>query len=183
MQGNRAFIAIDIPSEIRQKITEATRGLNGREVRQVPEEQMHVTLFFFEQIEDDQISKVIEVLTCAKIEPFNMTMKGAGVFTPSRPRVIFVDIKEVKELKRMHSILKQELRAAGLPLEDREFAPHLTVGRIKKSDREIEEKLLLFLEQNEAKEFGSFECREIKLIKSALNGESPIHETVFVRKF
>lgn len=103
-------------------------------VRWVRPEQMHITLKFLGDVEDereDDITNALEALTAEK--PFMFNLAGVGAFPDKRrPRVIWTGIvngkDEVTDLAKRVDDLLFERRFAR---EDRAFSAHVTVGRIK----------------------------------------------------
>jgi 2'-5' RNA ligase len=58
--------------------------------------------------------------------------------------------------------------------EEKEFSPHLTIGRIK--EKIDAEPLSKFMEKNAMTEFGGFTADHISMMKSTLRRSGPIYE-------
>lgn len=178
----RAFIAVDVPGEIKKSIIAATHLLEGDYIRPVRPEQMHITLFFFERINDEQAERVKELLDAVDGKGFDLSLDGFGAFTPQRPHIIYVNVSDNGILSEIYESMKEGIRRAGLDVELRPFTPHLTVGRVKRQDRHTAIEIKDFINEHSVDRFGSYRCSEIKLIKSTLTSEGPVHEVLFARK-
>jgi 2'-5' RNA ligase len=78
------------------------------------------------------VSSAVDAAT-AGIEPFDMTVHGAGAFpSPRRPSVVWVGIEADERLAGLQAKIEAALESIGFPREDRPFAPHLTIGRAKR---------------------------------------------------
>lgn len=135
----RSFIAIPLPDRIRENIA----GIQDRlkpalpDVRWVRPEALHLTLHFFGDLDDDSLAKAAAVMVSIErlFPPFPMTLGGVGAFpSPHRARVFWLGVESGK-LAGLHATLQQHLRKAGFPCEEREFRPHITLGRSRGGTR------------------------------------------------
>jgi 2'-5' RNA ligase len=67
----------------------------------------------------------------AGIAPFRIGIGGLGVFPPQgAPRVLWLGLTDgVREMNELHRAAAARVAVLGIPLEDRAFRPHLTIGR------------------------------------------------------
>ena len=136
----RLFIAIDMNAAVlervaalQKKLREAT-GLRGGQVTWVRPEHMHLTLKFLGPVEDNDVSRVCATVqeTAARYEAFELTCQGVGVF--GRPaRVVWAGVDGGTALKGMQRELDERFTQAGWAAENRAFAAHLTLCRVKSS--------------------------------------------------
>jgi 2'-5' RNA ligase len=133
----RTFIAIELPEEIKAAIAALQAELRRAraEVSWTKPENLHLTLKFLGEIEEQRIGQIESacIETAAAAAPFTLSLTGAGVFPhASRPRVLWVGLAgEVEKVKLLQSDLDERLARAGFEREARAFQPHLTAGRIK----------------------------------------------------
>ncbi len=179
----RAFIAVKIPDGIKDNIAGLASGLEDKNIRLVGKEQFHITLFFFDSISAENILAIGKLLENLEIKSFPISLRGVGVFTPEKPHVLFVEIDDNGMLSSIHDGLKWGIANLGLNIEDRAFAPHLTIARVKDTNEETISKVKKFVDENNGKDFGSFACDCIKLIKSTLTSEGPLYEELFSKSF
>ncbi len=65
--------------------------------------------------------------------PFDAVLRGVGVFpNPRRPSVIWAGFESAEDdAAALHSIAERAACAIGLDPESRQFAPHVTLGRVR----------------------------------------------------
>jgi RNA 2',3'-cyclic 3'-phosphodiesterase len=175
----RAFIAIELPDEIRagigqaQAATRAT-GLRGAWVRP---ENIHLTLKFLGDIGSAEIETIAETIAeaCKLYEPFQLTVRGMGVFPGAdRPRVLWVGVGgQVDVLEKLQHSLAQQLAGCGYPDEKRRFSAHLTIARFKGSV--ATQVLLQAIQAQAAFETQAFVAREIILFQSVLKPSGAVY--------
>ncbi len=99
-----------------------------------------------------------------------------GVFpTEARPRVLWVGLRgELDALRRLHAQIARETAAWG-EREEREFHPHLTLGRVK-SVRPAEVRAIApALERVNAGDLGSWRVERVDLMRSQLSQTGATH--------
>jgi 2'-5' RNA ligase len=142
----RCFIAIEIPSEIKSAMVELQNDLRsaGADVAWTNPDNIHLTLKFLGEIDKKLISEVEQVChaTIADLSPFTLSINGTGVFpNPRHPRVLWVGLGgEIERLEQLQERLDQRLVAIGFDDEEKDYQPHLTVGRIR-SNKNLRELL------------------------------------------
>jgi 2'-5' RNA ligase len=96
---------------------------------------MHITLAFLGWTPDDQLDAVIAAARAATTgqRAFDLAFAGAGRFPASgRPRVAWLGVGEgAGPLATLAAGVAAELRERGLQFDDRPFAPHLTLARVR----------------------------------------------------
>lgn len=175
----RAFISFDLGAlpelvEIENSIKDTKADL-----KLVEPENIHLTLKFLgdtdESIVDDTeniMRKVIE-----GIEPFEIVLKGLGVFPNlNYMRVIWVGIENAERLAKIAKRLDIELERLEFKREKRKFSPHITLGRVK--SQRNKELLQHLLKENVKREFTRVVVDNIRLKKSILTSKGPEYTTV-----
>jgi len=98
MSSVRAFLAIPLPRQLQESIhciqTELQASIT--EARWTIPDNLHLTLHFFGEIEQETLEKlkvsVLSVKGCQR--PFQVGVKGLGAFPdPHRPRVIWLGLE------------------------------------------------------------------------------------------
>jgi RNA 2',3'-cyclic 3'-phosphodiesterase len=131
----RAFLAIEIPAEIQQKLKTLVMPLSrqpGQAVRWVKAENVHLTLKFFGDTEKARLEKLNGCLQrgLAGHLPFQLQVGGFGAFPNfNRPRVFWCGLSQAPELNALLEVVENVTAANGFPAENRPFSPHLTLGR------------------------------------------------------
>jgi len=134
----RAFIAIELPDEVRRGLSRLRRELQRDEhrfVKWVDPEAIHLTLKFLGNIPSRRVTEIARAIEVAAkaTAPFELDVSGLGVFPNLRQvRVLWVGIGgEVDRLKELQRGIDTELTALGFAREDRAFVPHLTLARVR----------------------------------------------------
>ena len=135
MSSVRAFLAIPLPRQLQESIRVIQTELQASiaEARWTRPENLHLTLHFFGEIEQETLEKlkvsVLSVKGCQR--PFQVEVKGLGAFPdPYRPRVIWLGLKPRGQLEQLHRATEPCLSQAGLTTDSRPYSPHLTIGRL-----------------------------------------------------
>jgi len=169
----RCFIAIEIPAAVRENLSRAQELCARSNVRVswVPAENLHLTLAFLGDVVESTLEPLRAGLDAAAADvlPFSMRVKGAGTFgRPGFPRVAWAGIEgPPTELQRVHVGLKALLDGLGIPQEDRPFAPHITLGRVKGPDKGGALTSALASIKNDA--FGDFLVDRLLIMRSHLD--------------
>jgi 2'-5' RNA ligase len=128
----RLFVALDIPEAIRTRIAQFQRGLQALapDVRWVSTESFHITLKFIGEVPAAQLDAFKNALTRVKACPFNVAFRGYGFFPTARSaRVLWVGIEAPQQLQQLATSVDQATHTLGIPREERELKPHLTLAR------------------------------------------------------
>ncbi len=174
----RIFIAIKVEAggEM-QRMTANLKALLGSEsIKWVDIGNMHVTLAFLGDTEEERIGSLAGVVKdkCAGFGDFEFTIKGTGVFRNFRdPRVIYAGINKQEELIRLGELLINALREEGFDLDDKPFRPHITLGRIK-NFRDIQNLKQVLGKYCDA-ELQTVSVNEVILFESILKQTGPVY--------
>ena len=78
----RCFIGIDLPVEATKEIERLQKIIKPHFVgKTTSSENLHLTLKFLGEIEDDILNEIKKRLSSIKYHPFELTLKGIGVFS------------------------------------------------------------------------------------------------------
>jgi RNA 2',3'-cyclic 3'-phosphodiesterase len=140
--------------------------------------RVHLTLRFIGEV-DGTAAAVIQAALAPPltVAPFEMTISGLGVFPPrGAPRVVWARISEGQaSLHDAASEVNARLRSAGLAGEDRPFAPHLTLARIRVPAGLRPDALF---EGFEGEVIGRQRVDAITLVESTLSPRGPSYRSV-----
>ena len=173
----RTFIAIDLPAEIRRKITQLQDLLKPTtaQVRWTRPEGLHLTLKFIGEIPPDKVEEITDRLASIRVPaPLSITVRGAGYFPNERsPRVIWVGMDGGSDLPALAAQVEEALVPLGIQKENRSFAGHLTLGRLKVPGKipAVQE----VLRRQGPLEFGSFSADEFFLYESQLSPSGSVY--------
>jgi RNA 2',3'-cyclic 3'-phosphodiesterase len=168
----RTFIAIELPSEIKSALASLQTELRraGADVSWTRPENIHLTLKFLGEVDERRIGEVekVCVASATEFQPFTLSLNETGVFPNARqPRILWAGLAgEIEKTVEMRKRLDDGLSLIGFEREEKDFRPHLTIGRVK-SNRKIRE--LLALAGARQVPTLSFVVTEIVLMKSELH--------------
>ncbi len=138
MNAIRAFIAIKIPEDIQDKLGAIQQKLqqSAVHVSWVRSGNIHLTLKFLGNIQEDRIPKILSSLeeSVKTSSPFQLQVGYAGAFPNIRyPRVIWIGVTDDENgsLKTLQKELESRLAKLGFKKEKGRFQPHLTLGRVR----------------------------------------------------
>jgi 2'-5' RNA ligase len=184
--SKRLFIAVELNDAIKHRIQEAQsllKTIRGK-VGWTKPEQMHLTLKFLGNVDEEKIPAVLEGMNRAVSEAaaFHVDIEGLGAF-PSQGRinVLWVGIKPNSSLAELHKCLEDEMSAIGFEREEREFSPHLTLGRVREAFDGLACRKLL--EQHRAFPVGGQVVDRIILFSSELNPTGAVYSIISCTKF
>jgi 2'-5' RNA ligase len=183
MEKIRSFIAIELPGELKQALTELQRKFKSAgslPVKWVDPGNIHLTLKFLGDIDAADTSKIITALEEAVrgLPPFNLEVRGLGVFpNMSRIQIIWVGLYgDLGKLSQLQKRIETSLKPLGFPPEARPFSPHLTLARVRDFAHPDErQKLGKLISAASFEEKYAINVNAINLMKSQLTREGPIY--------
>lgn len=126
----RLFIAIELPAELKQALGKLRCDLP--DARWVPAEQMHLTLAFLGEMEEENAWRLRAELARIQLPPFTLALTGTGCFPHrQRPRVLWVGLAPEARLAQLAAAVQGAILACGLPVEERLFSAHITLARLR----------------------------------------------------
>lgn len=178
----RLFIGIAVPENLKQKILLSQQRLASlADIRLVEPENLHFSLKFLGEVDEDRVKEIREVLASVeqKFSAFTLAIAGIGAFpSAGSARVVWAGcFSGAKELEALAGFIDSELAKAGFLAEQKPFRAHLTLGRIGLAEKNP--KLQKFISENKEKEFGSFKVSKISLIQSKLSPHGPTYAEIF----
>ncbi len=173
----RAFIAIPLPKEVISDCKDLEHKLKntGVKMKLVEPENLHITLKFLGNIDENTVNRIKEILDSIKSEPFKAKTSFVGCFpNPDFIRVVWLGV-ESKEIESIQRDIDKELEKLGFDRE-RNFVPHITLARVKeKPNKKLKE--LIGMRVNK-----EFEVDRILLMKSTLTRGGPIYDVIYEKK-
>src|SRR5271168_5162127 len=167
----RLFVAFDVPEDVRAALGELMGRLKPKfssGARWVRPEEMHVTLKFIGHVETERLGAIQAALATVEwTGPAEMHFRGARFFPSERfPRVLACEVEASTNTAELAGKIDRALVPLGIPAEGREFAPHLTLARLK--SREDTADLLRAAPEMAARDFGAARETEFHLMESFL---------------
>jgi 2'-5' RNA ligase len=183
MEPIRAFIAIELPSQIKAALSQLQDNLKtskSASVKWVDPEGIHLTLKFLGNVDEAEIPALNKALSEAVrgVAPFYLELGEPGAFpSPQAPRVVWIGVGgEIEPLRTLHNNTDRVLTPLGFPSEKRAFSPHLTLGRVREETLPGERRRLG--ENVAALKTGakpSFKVESLSLMRSRLTREGAVY--------
>jgi 2'-5' RNA ligase len=180
MARTRTFIAIDPGKEIRARLVALQEqfGRTDAEVKWVERDNLHVTLLFLGEVDERDLPAVCRAVgeAAGTQLAFAMSIEKASCFgSPRRPRTLWAGVGAgAQEVCALHDALEEVLLQLGCyRREDRQYTPHITLGRVK-SDRPAD-KLAAALARQAGWKGGETKVREVHVMGSELTPQGPVY--------
>ena len=167
----RVFIAVEISNaDILKKIQRFQENLQI-DVKPTKINQIHFTLQFLGEIDEEKCEKVKDLLRTITFSQFNLSLKEVGGFPNLKnPRIsgIGPDKEGAEKLIKITNEIEMKLTSLGFE-KNKKFKPHLTIFRVKHKIDDIS----LQMKEYETIEFGTQIITKIKLKRSILSPKGP----------
>ena len=186
MEQVRSFIAIELPEEIKQGLSQLEAQLKlGKQssVKWVDPYSVHLTLKFLGNVPVNKIGDITRAIEDAVhgVSPFHLEVKDLGVFPNlRRVQVVWVGVSgQLDRLCQLQQRIESNLAPLGFAPESRRFTPHLTLARVRDWAPPDERQRFGQLIANARFETDyTFEVEAISLMKSQLTREGAIYSQI-----
>lgn len=172
MKTRRLFVSIDLPTSIEKVLVDLDPRIRG--VRWIPGAQMHLTLGFFPEVQEDVELALHEKLNAIEFRAFVLPVEGLGTF-PAKgpPKIIWIGVGPGHpHLFQLHKRVQEAALAVGLEADLRPWHPHVTLARCHDVPGGA---LRKFLKSNVDLDAGMFRVDAFHLYCSELTPAGPIH--------
>ncbi|KAA5802421.1 RNA 2',3'-cyclic phosphodiesterase [Alkalicaulis satelles] len=126
----RVFAALPVDDSVAGRIAPLQKGVPGAAWR--PQENFHVTLAFFGELEEPVISELDTELGRIRQAPFEWMFQGAGHFGKAEPDSLWLGVAANPALNGLAKACVQAARRAGVEPERRVYTPHLTLAYLRR---------------------------------------------------
>jgi 2'-5' RNA ligase len=183
----RAFIAIELPPDIQDCLelisTQLKVQLGEKVVRWVPVENIHLTLKFLGDVSEKNLDVLQEIINAeaASQKKMEISIGRMGAFPKiRRPRVIWIGVESPPELLALQRSIEARTTRVGYPPDEREFSPHLTLGRVSRTASPSDvRKIGEILNASPVGFLGAAWVQAVHLFKSDLQPSGAIYSKMF----
>jgi 2'-5' RNA ligase len=137
----RLFVAINFNEEIKDYLTSAIQELKKASSggNFTHRENLHLTLVFLGELNPDKVGEIKSAMNRVGASPFQLSFSGFGRFKRRGGDIHWAGVEKNQGLTAIQKKLAFELETAGFALEDREYSPHMTLGReVRLSDPSVD---------------------------------------------
>ena len=134
----RLFVAIYFSKEIEEELTKIQTKLSQIGVK--PNKNIHMTLKFLGEVEENDIEKIKVSLSKIKFTKFKIKLTNLSYFSPKQIRIVYCDV----ETNNCLNELANEIDKATAHIKSQtKFKSHITINRVKnlKNKKEFIDKL------------------------------------------
>lgn len=190
----RAFLAVELPSDLREALATIQQDLKRRLERAVDHQtkiswvqpaSIHLTLKFLGDMPEASIESLhmaIEQVASAH-RAIHIPLERLGAFPrPPQPRVLWTGPSESWEqgedalrLAALHRAVEDCCQAVGFATEGRPLSPHLTLARIKEGERQVGQALAQSGAMDHPVRIGTLPVGAIVLMKSELRPTGSVY--------
>ena len=176
----RAFLAIRPADEVIEQLLElqSTLGDAGADVRWVARDALHLTVHFLGDVREHELPEIERGLRegLHALAPFDVECRDLGLFpNQKRPRVVWVGLSG-DGIVRLAESVETVLSPLGFPPEERDFTPHITLGRMRSARGT--EGLVRALKTHAELGFGTSRIEQIILYKSQLRSDGSVYTPI-----
>jgi len=171
----RCFIALELPREAINRIKEVQDLIKKKKYfygKFTEPENLHLTLKFLGEIDDEKIEEVKRRLKKIMIKEFEARLGEIGFFSQKFLKIIWVKL-EGKSVFELQKLVDENLE--GLFDKEVRFMSHITIARVKKVLRKKD--LIDYIKNIKIKDL-RFRVKEFILKESELTKEGPIYADV-----
>jgi RNA 2',3'-cyclic 3'-phosphodiesterase len=170
----RLFFAIPLPHGARHALARLRSDVG--EARWVGTDQLHLTVRFLGEVDEDVARRVIARVEAAALPSLRLAIRRVGVFgSRAKARVLFAAVEPPEPLGSLARTIEACVRAVGLAPEQRPFLPHVTLARFTRSEPA---RLAAFLERHAELALEPFDVPALVLYRSTLGASGATHQVL-----
>lgn len=187
MDDLRLFIAIEMDDALRKEMKRVQKQLQDARalsfVRWVAPQNIHLTLKFLGNTKQAQVPMLTAALErpARNIAPFQLTARGLGCFpNMRRPNNVWVGLEgDLQTAALLARRIEEECVELGFARDPHGFAPHLTLGRVKReASNDTRTVIGEFIKNAPPTTLGMIHADALHLIASDLRPSGPIYTTL-----
>jgi 2'-5' RNA ligase len=170
----RLFVAAKLPEDVMAYLVRARQAYEDHNLRAVPEQNLHLTLYFIGNVPATQDTYIRQTLAqvAHRHQPFTLYLEQLEPGPkPRSPRLIWARFAQNEAFSHLSQDLTQALSPA--PPKQENFIPHITLCRFKKEGR-LPDQLLMVLPPNDI----LYPVQSLALWQSQLASPHPIYTVV-----
>ena len=171
MELNRTFVSIDLPKRVQKEIKKLQDSLPGFDGKRTELENLHLTLKFLGEIDEEKVKEVKNCLKGLKFKKFDTEIDEVGVFSPKFVKIVWVHMSKCNKIQRL---IDEKLD--GIFKKEERFMSHVTIARVKY----LKNKNYFLGELGKIKIPSGlkFKVNNFELKKSTLTPDGPLYETL-----
>ncbi|MBS3786836.1 RNA 2',3'-cyclic phosphodiesterase [Candidatus Bipolaricaulota bacterium] len=179
----RTFFCLELTEAVKREISDIPHSIDSPAyVKWVSQDNLHVTLKFLGDVNKKEIPGIKQQAekSAAKINPFEMTIdKLSGFPNPGFPKVIWLGSNSPPgEIFQLQENLESRMENLGFEKENRDYVPHVTLGRTKDENEAKIEQMGSKLKSYELEDNWTVSVDQLTLMESTLKSHGPEYDPV-----
>ncbi|MEM8914814.1 MAG: RNA 2',3'-cyclic phosphodiesterase [Pseudomonadota bacterium] len=167
----RLFVAIPLPSVVRQRLSLLQAGLPG--CRWTNPDNLHLTVRFIGDVDEPMAAEIDHALAALRPAPFDLDLAHVGYFgTAKKARHVWAGLAPNPALDHLHTKVDRAMVGLGLPPDDRRFSPHVTLGRLRDTPMD---RLRHWLADHDGLRLGPITVEKVTLFESHRHAGGPTY--------
>jgi 2'-5' RNA ligase len=134
--------------------------------------QLHLTLRFIGEVDENVAHDIDDALGVIRALSFTLELAGVGEFGGKNPRALWAGVRTNDSLMHLQKKVETALQRIGLPPEPRKFSPHVTLARLKSPPRE---KVVQFLTHHALFASGPIPVGRFVLFSSHMGSDGSVY--------
>lgn len=183
----RLFVGLELPDTIKQQLF-ALKAPMVDAKWQTPE-QLHLTLCFIGNVDDEFLDPIYEALYGITLTPFKLAVNRLGLFgSPMHPKNLWAGVAPQAPVADLHDNIAQRLAAIDLEPQEKPFQPHITLARFRRrrsrqlmvrQDRKADHSAIeQFLKKNAELQLPEFQVSHVSLFSSTQRPEGAHYQII-----
>jgi 2'-5' RNA ligase len=184
----RLFVGVELDDTVKAAAGEAadrlrahlSRKAPGLDARWVVPGNLHLTLWFIGDVDEGRGAAIRAALGPPfGVPPFTLAIGGAGAFPPTgSPRVIWFGVRAGRDgMAALYLHVRDRLAPLGFAPERRDYAPHLTLARVRDLPRSSQAAFRQVLAQAPV-DAGGCRVEAVTVFRSRLSPRGAAYEPV-----
>lgn len=133
----RLFVAINFTDEVKKELVKIRDEIKKNAVSGnfTDDNNLHLTLVFIGEVPSADMA--VKAVDGIDMKRFDITIEGVGKFKRSGGDIYYAGVRKKNKLALLQEYVKNKLMEQGFEISQREFSPHVTLGRqvvCKKTD-------------------------------------------------
>jgi 2'-5' RNA ligase len=125
----RLFVALPLPQSVAQSLLLIQGGVPG--ARWQSREQLHLTLRFIGEVDNQTAILLDEVLAAIHAPAFDMQLHAVGQFGGHHMHSLWAAVRPNEALQHLQRKVDSAIRKIGQPQDAHKFTPHVTLARLR----------------------------------------------------
>ena len=136
---HRIFIAINLPEDIKKRLSDYQKNWPELPCRWTKKENLHITMIFLGYLNDEELLDIIKISreVASRHQSFSINLNKIIYGPPNKPpRMVWVEGEKSQESANLQKNLENALTSSEASTKEnsgeiRPYSSHITLGRIK----------------------------------------------------